>query len=114
MAAGLAFMLHTLFAAERLSPSAPEHLLLHLASVLMYVVGRFGDDRVVEALREARLEAIHLDADLVDDVERVGVGVLVDQDPAGGLAVDEARRLVILRGELDAGHVLEADDRAVV
>ena len=46
--------------------------------------------------------------------QRVGVGVLVDQDAAGRLAVDVAGRLVVLRRQLDAGDVLDADDRAVV
>ena len=76
--------------------------------VLLDVLGRVVDDRVVEPLREARLEAgPSRCADLLDDRQRVGVGVLVDQDAAGGLAVDVAGRLEVLRRELDAGDVLE-------
>ncbi len=53
-------------------------------------------------------------ADLADDVERIGVGILVDRQRAGRLAVEPAGGVVVLRVELDPGDVAEPDDRAVV
>ena len=50
----------------------------------------------------------------LDDVERVGVGVLVDRHRAGRLAAEPAGGIVVLRVELDPGDVPEPDDRAVV
>ena len=43
-------------------------------------------------------------ADLRDDVERVGVGILVDRQRAGRLAVEPAGGIVVLRVELDRGR----------
>ena len=88
--------------------------MLDFLDVLVDVVGRVVNDRVVEPFRKARLEVVHLLADGVDDPQGVGVGVLVDQGAAGGLAVDVAGRLEIFRQQLDAGDVIEPDDRTVV
>ena len=95
-------------------PERFDQRVFHLADVLVNVLRRVINDRVVESLREALLETIHLDAHLVDDGQGVGVCVLIDQDPAGRLAVNIACRLEVLRRELDPGNVPEADDRAVV
>ena len=94
---------------ERLDERVP-----HLGDVLADVEGRVVGDPVFQALREVPGDAVHLRADLLDDVQGVGVGELVDRDRAGGLAVEPAGRLVVLRVELDAGDVGEVDDRAVV
>ena len=86
----------------------------HLGDVLADVEGRVVGDPVFEAGREVPRHAVHLLADLLDDLQGVGVGELVDRDRARGLAVEPAGRLVVLRVELDAGDVGEVNDRAVV
>ena len=43
----------------------------------------------------------------------VGAGQLIDRHDGRGLAVETAREVVGLRAELDAGHVLEVQHRAV-
>ena len=85
-----------------------EQRLLDLDDVLADILGRVVDDPVLEARGEALGEPVHALADLADDVERIGVGVLVDRHRAGRLAVEPAGGVVVLRVELDPGDVPRA------
>ena len=80
----------------------------------LHVLGCVVIDLILEARRKALGEVIHGLPDLADDVEPVGVGILVDRQRAGRLAVHPAGGIVILGVELDPGDVAEPDERAVV
>ena len=68
------------------------------------------DDLVVQPVREPLLELLHLGVDAVGGLEGVGAGKLKDRQRHRGLAVEGARLVVLLRAELDAGHVAQPDD----
>ena len=51
--------------------------------------------------------------DLLADLERIGARLQEDADQRGGLAVDAADEVVVLRAELDARHVVQAQRAAV-
>ena len=53
-------------------------------------------------------------AHLADDLEPIGVGVLIDRQRARRLAAQPAGGVVVLGIELDPGDVAQPDDRAVV
>ena len=67
-------------------------------------------DLVVDAVREARLQLLHLGPDPVGHVQRVGAGELKDGQADGRVAVEGAGQVVVLGAQFDAGHVAEADD----
>ena len=85
-------------------------------------------DAIVDAFGKAALELLHLGADGLGRVERVGAGQLEDGQRDRWLAVEVAVDVVVLRAELDAfvddapigiarrlaNNVLEMDDAAVV
>ena len=85
-----------------------EQGLFDLADVLAHILGRVVGDPVLEPGGKALGEPVHALAHLADDVERVGVGVLVDRQRAGRLAAQPAGGVVVLRVELDAGDVAQA------
>src|SRR5262249_37750530 len=71
-----------------------------------------GDD-VIETLREALFEFLHLRLDLIGNGEGVRSGSLVHADDYGRLLLIAADLLVDERAQLDASDVSEADKRAV-
>ena len=83
-----------------------EDLVDRLADIGRRVVG----DVVVDIVRKACLELLHLGSHPVGDVECVGAGELVDGEAHGRVAVKRARLVVVLRAHLDAGHVAQAHD----
>ena len=68
------------------------------------------DDLVIQPVGEARLQLLHLGVDAVGGVQRVGAGQLVDRQRHRRLAVERAGLVVLLRPQLDAGHVAQPDD----
>ena len=90
-----------------------------VAQGLEHLVDRLGDerrrvvdDRVVEPVGEALLELLHLVADQLGGVQRVGAGQLIDRERHRGLAVERAGLVVVLGAQLDRGHVAQPDDAA--
>ena len=69
--------------------------------------------RIGHALRKARHDFVHGLHDAVGDLERVGARQQEDADQRRLPAVHAPDELVVLRGELDARHVLQAQVRAV-
>ena len=72
------------------------------------------DDLVVHAGREQRLGLLHRRVDRLGRLELVGAGQQVDRHRAGRLAVQPPEGVVVLRAELGAADVLDADHRAGV
>ena len=68
---------------------------------------------MLEALRETLLEAAHFRGDEVGGGQCIGARLQENADQCRGLAVDAAAELVILRGQLDAGDVLQPQQRAI-
>ena len=81
-----------------------------LADVLGGVVG----DAVFQSVGEALGQVVHVLAHLADDIEGIGVGILVHRQRAGRLPVQPPGGIVVFRVELDPGDVAQLDDRAVV
>ena len=82
-----------------------EQRVLDFFDVLSYVFGRVVVDLILEAGRETLRQVIHALPDLADDVEPVGIGVLIDRQRPGRLAVDPSGGVIILRVKLDSGDV---------
>ena len=75
---------------------------------------RVVDDLVVHVGREEPLQLLERGVDALGRLQLVGAGQQVDRQHAGGLAVEPSERLVVLRAELDAADVADADLASLV
>ena len=91
------------------SSSVFDHLLDRHLDEARGVVGH----GVGEALREALGDLGHRALHVARDRQRVGAGLQEDAHQRRRPAVDAADEVVVLGGELDARHVLQAQRRAV-
>jgi hypothetical protein len=82
-----------------------EQRLDHVADAGADKQRRVVGDRVLDALREALLQLLHLDVDRVGRVDRVGAGELEDRDADGGLVVVDRGRVVVGGVEQDVADV---------
>ena len=74
---------------------------------------RVVDDLVIHVGRKQRLGVLHGLVDRLGGLELVRAGQQIDGHRAAGLAVQPAEGVVVLRAELGAPDVLDADHRAV-
>src|SRR5680860_907501 len=75
---------------------------------LLHKFGRVVDDFIIQAPRKVPRQAGHGGLDLVDCLDRVAARALVRHDGNGGFAIEIAVGKVILRAQLDAGHVADS------
>ena len=75
-----------------------------------HVVG----DVIVHARRKAALlDFLHALLDVLDDLAGIGAGTLLDHDGGRGTAVRHGYHVVVLRVELNVGHILQAQQGTV-
>ena len=70
-------------------------------------------DHVLDVLREAFLHPLHRAADVLRDLQAVGIGQLVDRQHGGRLGIEGTDLVVGLGAQFDAGHVAQQHLRAV-
>ncbi len=70
---------------------------------------RVVDDLVIQSVGKARLQLFHLGVDACRRLHRVGAGQLVHRQRHGGLAVQSAILVVLLRPQLNLRHVAQPD-----
>ncbi len=68
----------------------------------------------MQAGREVARQLLHLGGDFGRDLQRVGVGGLIDRDPGGRLAVELEVLAIGLRAHIDARDILEPDEAAAL
>jgi hypothetical protein len=68
----------------------------------------------MQAGREVARQLLHLGGDFARDLQRVGVGGLIDRDAGGGLAVELEVLAVGLGPHIDARDIPEADEAAAL
>ncbi len=71
------------------------------------------NNRVIQTVGESALHLLHLRADVVRGLQRVGARQLIDRQRHRRLAVERAGLVVPLGTQLDLRHVGQADDSAV-
>ena len=69
-------------------------------------------DHVVQVGREALLELGHERPGIGGGLHGVGIGQLVEGDQRGGLAIEAAQHVVVLRAQFNASDVPDAHDLA--
>src|SRR5207244_3207462 len=87
--------------------------LQHFTDRYLDEAGRIVRNRVGEPVGKARGKRLHRLLDVVRDLERVGPGLQENADQHRLLAVDPADKIIVLRAQLDARDVLQAQRRAV-
>ncbi len=84
----------------------------HRIDGFMHEDGGVVDDVVLDPLGEILLQALHGGADGVGHLQGVGARALEDRQGDGFLVVEVAAQGVVVRAELDAGHVAQVADLA--
>ena len=87
--------------------------LFHVGDGARDVLGPVVGDLACDLLGQVLLQLVHLDADALDHVERVGVGQRPDADEHRRLAVEVDRGVVILGPEDHVGDVAQPHGRAL-
>ena len=59
-----------------------EERVLDFFDILLHILGRVVNDAVLEARRKAPGQVVHVFAHLADDLEPIGIGVLIDRERA--------------------------------